>query len=158
MNHGLDTDNQVFFYEQEFYVLSNFSSFQVEWRELLFPTSEHAYHCAKFIDGNEDAKTIAGLVLEARSAHDAFKIAQEFRELRRPDWDVVKIAIMHEILVAKTRQHDYVRHKLLQTGDRILIENSWRDDFWGWGPNKDGKNVLGQLWMKVREEVRTKWL
>jgi hypothetical protein len=28
-NHKLDNDRQVFFYEQDFYVLSNFSSFSV---------------------------------------------------------------------------------------------------------------------------------
>jgi predicted NAD-dependent protein-ADP-ribosyltransferase YbiA (DUF1768 family) len=36
-----------------------------------------------------------------------------------------------------------------------LIEDSWRDDFWGWGENKDGKNMLGKLWMEVREEVNS---
>ena len=46
--------------------------------------------------------------------------------------------------------------KLLDSGDRILIENSWRDDFWGWGPSKDGANHLGKLWMEVRDEVRKK--
>ena len=39
------------------------------------------------------------------------------------------------------------------TGDRTLIENSWRDDFWGWGPNRDGQNMLGKLWMEVRAEL-----
>jgi hypothetical protein len=34
-----------------------------------------------------------------------------------------------------------------------LIENSWRDDFWGWGPNRDGKNQLGKLWMEIRSEL-----
>jgi hypothetical protein len=31
MNYKLDTDSQVFFYEQEFYVLSNFSAFSLQW-------------------------------------------------------------------------------------------------------------------------------
>lgn len=47
----------------------------------------------------------------------------------------------------------YVRRKLLATGDRELVEDSWRDDFWGWGPNRDGQNMLGKLWMEVRGEV-----
>lgn len=34
-----------------------------------------------------------------------------------------------------------------------LIEDSWRDSYWGWGPNKDGNNHLGKLWMEVRKEV-----
>jgi predicted NAD-dependent protein-ADP-ribosyltransferase YbiA (DUF1768 family) len=28
------------------------------------------------------------------------------------------------------------------------------DDFWGWGPNRDGKNMLGRLWMEIRAELR----
>src|ERR1700723_138238 len=30
-NHKLDTNTQVFFYEQDFYVLSNFSAFAIHW-------------------------------------------------------------------------------------------------------------------------------
>lgn len=39
------------------------------------------------------------------------------------------------------------------TGDRELVEDSWRDDFWGWGPNRDGQNMLGKLWMELRAEL-----
>ena len=61
---------------------------------------------------------------------------------------------MLDILRAKASQHEYVRRKLLATGDRELIEDSWRDDFWGWGANRDGLNMLGKLWMEVRTEIR----
>jgi hypothetical protein len=62
---------------------------------------------------------------------------------------------MAGILRAKAAQHEYVRRKLLATGDRELIENSWRDSYWGWGPDRAGLNMLGQLWMMVRDEIRT---
>jgi len=149
--HGLDTPTQVFFYEQDFYVLSNFSSFEIVWRGLRFATSEHAYHWEKFESVNADA---ALTIRRAASAHDAFKRAGEKKWLRRDDWDDVKIDIMREILRAKADQHEYVTRKLLATGERELIENSWRDDFWGWGPNKDGQNMLGKLWMEIRSERR----
>ena len=51
-------------------------------------------------------------------------------------------------------KHWPIRRKLLATGDRELIEDSWRDDFWGWGPNRDGQNMLGKLWMEIRSELR----
>jgi predicted NAD-dependent protein-ADP-ribosyltransferase YbiA (DUF1768 family) len=38
----------------------------------------------------------------------------------------------------------------------MLVEDSPKDDFWGWGPNKDGCNQLGKVWMKLRGEDR-KW-
>jgi ribA/ribD-fused uncharacterized protein len=150
MPHKLDTHKQVFFYEQDFYVLSNFSSFRVKWHGIDFDTAEHAYQCAKFID---TAVGIRHEIQGARSAHEAFKIAEVNKEYRRSDWDEVKLAIMLHILRAKVDQHDYVRRKLLETGDRELIEDSWRDDYWGWGPKCDGQNMLGKLWMKVRKDI-----
>lgn len=149
--HGLDTPEQVFFYERDFYVLSNFSAFTLMWKGRRFDTSEAAYHWEKFMP-NEIG--VAHMIRTAPSAHEAFKIAYKYRSARRADWDDVKVAIMTDILRAKTAQHKYVARKLLATGDRELIENSWRDDYWGWGPAPDGKNMLGKLWMQVRAELR----
>lgn len=154
MNHKLDTDSQVFFYEQDFYVLSNFSAFNLQWRGMIFPTSEHAYHYEKFRDslGTND---YCARIVYAPSAHEAFKIAEELRAHRRPDWEKVKCSTMLDILRAKATQHEYVRRKLLATGERELIEDSWRDNFWGWGDTRDGMNMLGKLWMLVRAELRS---
>lgn len=153
--HGLDTDTQVFFYEQDFYVLSNFSAFAVEWSGFTFPTSEHLYHWLRFVTSeHRDGLAIAGKIAKARSAHDAFKIAQENKPLQRSDWDAFKVVTMKQVLMAKVTQHEYVRRKLLATGERTLIENSWRDNYWGWGENHDGKNMLGQCWMEIRSELR----
>lgn len=150
MNHGLDTDTQVFFYEQDFYVLSNFSAFNLKWKQFTYPTSEHAYQCEKFDQGDGSSSLLRSDIRNAPSAHEAFKIAEQHRTARRPDWDAVKVDVMRNILRAKAEQHEYVRRKLLQTGDRELVENSWRDSFWGWGPNRDGQNTLGKLWMEIR--------
>jgi len=155
MNHGLDTDTRVCFYEQDFYVLSNFSSFTLQWKNLRFDTSEAAYHWEKFTFGElAILGAIQTAIQTAPSAHEAFKIAERNKDLRRPDWDLIKVDVMREILRKKANQHEYVRRKLLATGNRELVENSWRDDFWGWGPNKDGKNQLGKLWMEIRSEIR----
>lgn len=153
---SLDTDKQVFFYEQDFYVLSNFSSFEVEWSGFAFKTAEHLYHWLRFTlsDDLHGRAVVARDVKNARSAHDAFKIAQENKSHQWEMWDSKKTGFMREILRCKADQHEYVRRKLLATGDRELIENSWRDDFWGWGPNRDGQNMLGKLWMEVRVEFR----
>jgi N-glycosidase YbiA len=147
--HGLDTAERVCFYEQDFYVLSNFSSFRVGFGGQNFDTSEAAYHYQRFTDIADQT-----CILHAESAHEAFRYAQENKSRQRPDWDVVKVDIMRDILRAKAAQHEYVRRKLLATGDRELVENSWRDSYWGWGPNKDGHNMLGKLWMQIRAELR----
>lgn len=159
MNEQLD---YIDFYEREFYPLSNFSAFTLMWDvsprdgRQRFDTSEAVYHWEKF-KGNvptQEQITIQRMIREAPSAHDAFKIAERNRKHRRRNWDGEKVGVMLRILRAKADQHEYVRRKLLETGDRILIECSWRDDFWGWGPNRDGQNMLGKLWMQIREEIR----
>jgi len=160
---SLDNDAQVFFYEQDFYVLSNFSAFTAQWelspREGMgrFDTYEALYHWLKFKDvvPTAEQRRIMRAVREAPSAHEAFKIAEANKEHRRRGWDAIKVDVMRSILRTKAAQHEYVRRKLLETGDRELIENSWRDAFWGWGPNRDGQNMLGKLWMEVRAELRS---
>lgn len=156
--HKLDTETHVFFYENDFYVLSNFSAFALFWSRgrgqptRRFDTSEAAYHSEKFPDAEH--WQIYSSILYAPSAHEAFKIAEQHKAMRRPDWDDVKVDVMRRILRAKADQHEYVRRKLLATGDRELVEDSWRDDFWGWGQNRNGQNMLGKLWMEIRDEMR----
>jgi ribA/ribD-fused uncharacterized protein len=151
MKLTLDTDWQVFFYEQDFYVLSNFSAFRLLWDGVIFDTSEAAYHWEKF-PGRDDVRA---LIRSAMSAHVAFKVAEHYKPLVRDDWPEIKVPVMGRILRAKVEQHEYVRRKLLATGNRELIENSWRDDFWGWGQNRCGQNMLGKLWMEIRSELRS---
>lgn len=153
--HRLDTDKRVLFYENDFYVLSNFSAFRMRWGPYDFDTSEHLYHWRRFhLAGTPEADAVARKIMDARSAHDAFKIAQANKHLQVRTWPEIKVGEMHAIIRAKADQHEYVRTKLLATGDRELIEDSWRDGFWGWGPHRDGDNVLGRLWMEVRSELR----
>jgi ribA/ribD-fused uncharacterized protein len=144
-----DDAEHVYFYEQDYYVLSNFSAFNLRWRGLVFPTSEHAYQWEKFHD-----PSLQKMILNAPSAHEAFKLAERNKPFRKGEWDEIKLGVMKDILEAKVQQHEYVMRKLLATGDRVLIEDSWRDDYWGWGPNRDGKNMLGELWMELRSELR----
>lgn len=150
----LDTDTRICFYEQEFYPFSNFSSFQLNWRGHTFQTSEAAYHYEKFIGG--DHAYLAIDIQRARSAHDAYKIAQRHKDKRRSDWDEVKVSLMKDILVQKVLQHPYVLKKLLDSGNRKLVENSWRDGYWGIGPDGKGLNMLGVLWMEVRDMFNVK--
>ena len=150
MNHGLDTDDLVCFYEQEFYPLSNFSSFRLRWVGIDFDTSEAAYHWEKFRGHPE----IQGAILSARSAHDAFRISRQSGSLVDGSWRDRRVGVMRAILHAKVDQHEYVHRKLMETRDRRLVENSWRDDFWGWGPDGCGQNQLGLLWTEIRSAIR----
>jgi ribA/ribD-fused uncharacterized protein len=146
-----DSPEPILFYEGKWYFFSNFSSFMVHWRGEDWLTSEHAYQAAKFTD-----EPTRSLVRNARSAHDAKKIARANYHKLRPDWQAVKLGTMEEIVRAKHEQHPYIQQKLLETGEALIVENSPKDSFWGRGPDWKGENHLGRLWMKLRDEMRTK--
>ena len=149
----LDVSGKVIgFYPREFYVFDNFASFQVDWRDRRWPTSEHAYQAAHFF---HTAPQLAEEIASARSAHDAYKIAKANGHLAPEDWHDNKVAIMEEICTCKALQNPYVLEKLLLTGEMEIIEDSPKDPFWGWGPNRDGRNELGKIWMRIRERIRS---
>jgi len=149
-NRKLDTDSHIFFYEQEFYIFSNFSAFRLVWKGVDFDTSEVAYHWTRFTNRPD----IQQQLLLARSSHEAFKLAQKNKEYQRPNWDDIKSGTMLAILRQKVKQHPYVYKKLMETGERQLVEDSWRDSYWSWGEDRQGQNMLGKLWMSLREDLR----
>ncbi|MBI5004482.1 NADAR family protein [Candidatus Kaiserbacteria bacterium] len=140
---------RILFYEGPWYLFSNFSAFAVHWRGEDWSTVEHAYQAAKFGD-----ERIRSHIRIARSAHEAKKLARAYHDYMRRDWQDVKLGIMEEILRVKLAQHLYVRQQLLETGDAEIVEDSPKDSFWGRGPDWQGENHLGRLWMKLREELR----
>lgn len=149
----LETSGKIIgFYEREFYCLSNFAAFAVEWRGRLWQTSEHAYQAAKFMENNPE---IAEEIQKSLSAHEAKKIAEKNKDKISNDWGSRKISIMEDICLAKLRRHKYIQEKLLQTEGKEIVEDSPEDDFWGWGPNRDGRNELGKIWMRLRENFKS---
>ena len=144
-------DEVIGFYPREFYPFDNFSSFKVEWNGYLFSSVEEAYQAASFMGSDEE---LVDKIKKSHSADEAQRIAYANRDKRREDWDDVKVSIMEELLRLKIEQNPYVKKKLLQTGDYMIVEDSPKDDFWGWGPNRNGQNNLGKLWMKLREELK----
>lgn len=144
-------DEVIGFYPREFYPFDIFSSFKVEWNGYLFASVEEAYQAASFMGSDEE---LVEKIKKSHSADEAQRIAYANRDKRREDWDDVKISIMEELLRLKIEQNPYVKKKLLQTGDYMIVEDSPKDDFWGWGPNRNGQNNLGKLWMKLREGLK----
>jgi ribA/ribD-fused uncharacterized protein len=145
-----ESEKMIGFYERRFYCFSNFSSFSVEWRNRLWQTSEHAYQAAKFMDKNPE---IVEEIYNSKSAHDSKKIAcEKYKDNVCFDWDSKKIQIMEEICLAKLQQHKFIQKRLIQTKNKEIIEDSPKDNFWGWGSDKKGRNELGKIWMRLRDE------
>lgn len=140
--------NKVLFYGGKYHAFSNFSSFMVMYEDYLWPTAEYAYQASKF-----DDVVIINEIKSARSSYDTFQIARKYPDKVRKDWMEVNLGIMKKIVREKLNQHSYIKQKLIETGQMEIIENSPTDAFWGWGPNKDGQNHLGKIWMELRDEI-----
>ncbi|MCD0446285.1 NADAR family protein [Glycomyces sp. A-F 0318] len=136
------------FYTPKYYVFNNFSAHSIEYRGKRYPTSEHAYQAAKCTDpaGQE-------VIRKARSPLHAKNLANEtYRTAKDADWACKKVAVLEAILRAKLEQHPEARKALQESGDEEIVEDSPTDYFWGEGADGTGHNMLGKLWMKLRDE------
>jgi conserved hypothetical protein, ribA/ribD-fused len=136
------------FYTPRFYVFNNFSAHAIEFRGKLYPTCEHAYQAAKCTDpqGQE-------AIRNARSPLEAKRLANEtYKAERDPDWGNKKVAVVEEILRSKLAQHPEAQEALRDSGNEDIVEDSPTDYFWGEGADGSGQNMLGKLWMKLRDE------
>ena len=85
--------------------------------------------------------------------------SKPYRRVSRHDWDFVRVKIMRWSLRVKLAQNwrEFGR-LLLSTGDRPIVEQSRKDDFWGAKVADDGTlvgmNVLGRLLMELREQLK----
>jgi len=133
----------------EYGEFSNFAPYPIRLDGELWPTSEHYFQAQKFEDPAYRQKV--------RKAAGPFKAAQLGRDRKvklRRDWESVKANVMHKALAAKFSQHGELRTLLLGTGDARLVEHTENDSYWGDGGNGKGRNMLGQLLMRVRTDLR----
>ncbi len=81
---------------------------------------------------------------------------QRLEEYGRADWIDVREHFMLEALRAKFKQHPNLAEKLLSSGNRLLVELTDNDEYWGDPGDGSGQNRLGQLLMQVRTELNSK--
>lgn len=137
----------------KYYFLSNFYLTPVMYKELWYPSSEHAYMSAKCADPVWKSyccnPNVSPSDVKRESAH--VKLID--------NWNIVKFNVMEEVLRAKFENHE-LKELLLATGNENLQEgNYWDDKCWGVdlkvSPNV-GENHLGRLLMKIRDELKNK--
>lgn len=143
----------------QYYFLSNFYPCFVELDGDLYPSVEHAFQAAKTTDKDVRAK------FQVMDGPDTAKYyGRHLDEVKpgvtlRKDWEQVKDEVMYQLLKDKfTRTEPFesqgdLRRALVATGNKYIEEgNAHGDRYWG-TVDGEGKNMLGKLLMKVREEV-----
>lgn len=119
-------------------------------------TSEALYQVCRFPHLPDVQKMIIGQI----SPMTAKMRSKPYRKDSRPDWDQVRVRIMRWCLRMKLANNwNTFSELLLRTGERPIVEESRKDDFWGAKVINDGgtlvgMNVLGRLLMELREQVK----
>src|SRR5258708_4498421 len=99
---------KILFYEDTHYLFSNFSAHAVEYKDIVYPTGEHAYQCQKFIDSH-----ITTEIRDARSPLLAKMVSKRYNDKQVSYWEDIKVQAMYEIVSAKCMQHKEVQDILL---------------------------------------------
>lgn len=140
-------------FEGQYDFLSNFYPSTFEWHGRIYPTVEHFFQAAK-ANNQEDYEMVMREPGPGGAKHAGRNVQL------RSDWEEIKNKVMYTALKEKFAIPE-LRKKLLATGEEILIEgNSWHDNYWGictcakCKANRTGKNTLGKLLMKLREEIK----
>lgn len=85
------------------------------------------------------------------SAKAAKMKGRSIKNLRK-DWEDVKLTIMHQVCKQKFIQNDYLKQRLINTGQELLVCEMSYDKFWG-VVNGQGENHLGKILMSIRDEI-----
>lgn len=133
----------------EYGEFSNFAPFPVRIDGKKWPTSEHYFQAQKFV-GDEHLEAIR----KAKSPMIAARMGRSRKRPLRKDWESVKISIMRKAVLAKFKQYEDLCEMLISTGNAKIVEHTSNDSYWGDGGNGSGKNMLGQILMQVREQLR----
>jgi ribA/ribD-fused uncharacterized protein len=163
LGHTLPLEEQLHgeinFYhaDQPWGEFSNFSKHSVFLKNKIWPTVEHFYQSQK-IKGTEYEE----LIRRAATPILAKQLAREIpKESFCPDWGDIKQDVMLEGLRAKFLQHPELHELLISSEVRKLSEHTTNDLYWGDGGDGgdgSGKNVLGELLMRLRLELNNQAL
>lgn len=144
----------IYFYStrDKYGCFSNFSRHGFELDGVWWISSEHYFQAQKF-PGTPHLEEIR----QAKTPKEAAKMGRERSRPLRPDWEQVKDEIMRQAVLRKFETHADIREVLLSTGDKLIVEQSPTDYYWGCGADGSGKNQLGVILIEVREVLRDRF-
>jgi type I restriction enzyme, S subunit len=163
-------DVAYFFSKEEtpqLWLLSNMAGgMPIKWKGMRFNSSEQLYQASKYhpntvcIPASTKGKVeprVQKRIIDASNPRGA-KMTQKCAVkagLVRPDWEQIMVDCMLWVLELKLQQNAQTFGRVLRfTGDRMIVEKSRKDQFWGCIQSGDilvGENQLGLLLVQVRD-------
>jgi ribA/ribD-fused uncharacterized protein len=131
------------------------SGYAIRINDVRILTSEALYQACRF----PHLPHVQREIIAQHSPMTAKMKSKPHRAQSREDWEQVRAKIMRWCLRVKLAQnHAKFGQLLLATGDRPIVEQSSKDDYWGakvaGADVLVGENVLGRLLMELRERLK----
>ena len=148
----VSTNGVIYFYDRKdpYFEFTNFAVFIIRLDDQWWQSTEHYFHAQKFLP--YDTPT-AREIQQAKTPRAALEKARRSKAFIRNNWHSIKVGVMYKAVMAKFSQHYELAQLLLATGTARLVERTDIDDFWGDGPDGQGRNQLGRTLMRVRDEL-----
>ena len=143
-------------FHKEYYIwgwASNFYVAAIKVNGVVWKTTEHFFQAQKFEDGADSDTDYQMKIHQASTPGEAAALGRDRSHPIRNDWEGVKEEIMVKALRAKFTQNKSMGRLLRRTFPFELQEEARRDPYWGTGHDGRGRNRLGVLLQKVREEL-----
>ena len=145
--------------------LSNFHpcSFQDDGINFTCVEQHYCFHKAKFAGSNK----LARRVLLSDNPAEMKKMTNKIDGLDYEKWKEKSVPLLSRALKLKFMSSQSLYKALMSTGDMILVESNPHDDYYGAGrsmqedelflnPTEKGQNVMGNLLMQLRSELKRK--
>ncbi|MFT5085324.1 MAG: ribA/ribD-fused uncharacterized protein [Lentisphaeria bacterium] len=97
---------------------------------------------------------LAEKVRGATTAQAAHKVVKPWYRSKKAGWKNLRRVYMTRALFTLVQMYPEVKTYLLETGDRLIAETSLYDHYWGVGRDQRGENMLGRVWMDIRQKLR----
>lgn len=129
--------------------LANYSNHGFTKNGIFYKTVEHYYQSEKF-----DDPEIKKRIINAPTPKEASNIGRDRSNIRKENFKEIKNQVMFDGILEKFRQNRDIAYKLIETRNKKIAEATIDEYYWGIGKDKSGKNVIGDILVKVRERIK----
>ena len=129
-------------------LLSTFSPHPIFLEDRQWPTVEH-YVQAQLAANANHRENIA----RADTPQLAYQLGNPWYRRKRKGWKNLRRVLMTRGLYTKCMMYPEVKEFILASGDQLITETSAFDHYWGIGRDLRGENMLGKIWMDIRNKL-----
>jgi hypothetical protein len=159
-----ETNTHIYFWGT---FLSNWipSDLYIEFDGRVFTNSEQLFMYIKAMTFH-DTETADRIVKEGAIPKTAKDLGRLVKNYDEKQWAIIRENAMYTAITAKFASSRELQEKLLDTGNKILVEGTPMDPVWGvmvhWKDDRildernwKGKNLLGKVLMRVRQDLKS---